>query len=369
MRNKKRYLSKEREEVYKKYRESRGEEFKKSIDRKYRISDEEYKAIFQTNDGYLIRGKSTLYDSEGNVKLEWVKTSIDDDKRRELIQSIKDGLNSEIKKQEPIKWQFSDLRKEIINQYTITDYHLGMMAWGKETGDDWSLDIAEKLIIDWFEYAISISPNSEKCIFAQLGDFLHWDGLEAVTPSSKHILDADTRFTKLVRSSIRVLRKITLMLLSKHKEVHIILAEGNHDMASSVWLKESFNFFYEDEPRVTIDTSPDPYYAYSFGDVLLFYNHGHLKKFGSLDSVFASKFKQLFGKSNHVYAHTGHLHNDHIIETNLMKLEQHRTLTAKDSYASRHGFMSGRDAKVITYHVKHGETARLTINPDIINKS
>jgi hypothetical protein len=156
------------------------------------------------------------------------------------------------------------------------------------------------------------------------------------------------------------------MLLEKYEKVHLIFAEGNHDLASSVWLRESFNFYYDDEPRVTVDTSPDPYYAFAWGETLLFYNHGHLKKFGLLDSVFASKFKDLFGRSKHVYGHTGHLHNDNVKESNLMKLEQHRTLTAKDSYASRHGYISGRDAKVITYHKQHGETARLTINPDMI---
>ena len=49
-----------------------------------------------------------------------------------------------------------------------------------------------------------------------------------------------------------------------------------------------------------------------------------------------------------------------------MIIEQHRTLAAKDAYASRGGWSSGRDSKVITYHKEFGEVGRLTINIDML---
>jgi hypothetical protein len=58
------------------------------------------------------------------------------------------------------------------------------------------------------------------------------------------------------------------MLLAKHKNVHVILAEGNHDMASSVWLRTMFKALYENEPRITVDDSALPYYAHEFGNVM-----------------------------------------------------------------------------------------------------
>ena len=66
-------------------------------------------------------------------------------------------------------------------------------------------------------------------ITTQLGDMLHWDGLEAVTPASKHLLDADTRFQKIVRIAIRVIRQVIQMLLKKHNHVHVIMADANHE--------------------------------------------------------------------------------------------------------------------------------------------
>jgi hypothetical protein len=314
-----------------------------------------------------IKGKSTLSDKDGNLVMEWVKTEVSEkDKIENLRQAIK-ALNDEIIPCEITPKTKTETYANLINQYTLTDYHLGMMAWGEETGADWDMKIAEETLIKYFKYAIESSPKAETAIFAQLGDFLHWDGMDAVTPQHRHLLDADTRFTKLVRVAIKVIRQVINMLLQKYPTVKLIMAEGNHDMASSIWLRETLSIFYENEPRITIDTNPSPYYCITWGDCCLFYHHGHKKSAESLDSVFVSKFKSEFGKSKFVYAHTGHLHNTKILETNLMIIEQHRTLAAKDAYASRGGWSSGRDSKVITYHKQFGEVDRRTINIDAIS--
>ena len=169
-----------------------------------------------------------------------------------------------------------------------------------------------------------------------------------------------------MRVAIRVIRQIISMLLEKYKKVTVIMAEGNHDPASSVWLREMLNSFYEDEPRLVIDTNPDPYYCITFGKNCLFYHHGHKRGIKNIDNVFVGKYKKEFGASEYVYGHIGHLHHTKMIESNLMILEQHRTLAAKDAYASRGGYMSGRDAKVITYHKIYGEVGRQTININMI---
>jgi hypothetical protein len=65
----------------------------------------------------------------------------------------------------------------------------------------------------------------------------------------------------------------------------------------------------------------------------------------------------------------GHQHHDKRLETALMTIEQHRTLAAPDAHASRGGWMSGRDAKVISYHREHGEVGRITINPGMVSRA
>jgi len=317
-------------------------------------------------DGFHLKGTSTLYDAEGKPKLQWVKSSIDHDRQMALMQEAIQAMGEEIPRVS-LMAEPPHGNSDLLNCFVITDHHLGMLAWHEETrGDDYDLRKAEDLLVSWFASAIQQAPYADTAVFAQLGDLMHWDGLDAVTPSSGHLLDADTRFQKLVRVAIRVLRQVIDMLLSKHQRVHVLMAEGNHDMASSVWLREWFAVLYENEPRITVDRSPDPYYCYEFGQTALYFHHGHRRKPANVSDVFVAKFRDVFGRTKHSYAHMGHLHHVDIKENNLMIVEQHRTLAAADAYASRGGWISGRDAKVITYHRQYGEVGRLTISPDML---
>ena len=123
---------------------------------------------------------------------------------------------------------------------------------------------------------------------------------------------------------------------------------------------------YEDEPRVTVDQSVDPYYCFEWGNTSLFFHHGHKKKLTSIDDVFVAKFREVFGRTKHSYAHMGHLHHRHELESNLMVVTQHRTLAAADAYASRGGWISGREAQIMTYHKEYGEVGRMMVSPEMV---
>lgn len=316
-------------------------------------------------DPFLVRGISTYYDKDGKPRGQWVKSKLDDEKREAIMRETLEAMKEDIPRvslMEPPPLG-NDL---LLNCYVITDYHMGMLAWREEAGEDWDIKIAEDLIVKWFAQAIQQSPNADSAVFAQLSDFLHFDGMDAVTPASKHLLDADTRFAKLVRSAIRVLRTVIDMLLTKHQKLHIIMADANHDPVSQIWLREWFNVLYENEPRITVDKSPSPYNAFEFGQTALFFHHGHKRKVVNVSEVFAGQFREMFGRTKYAYAHMGHLHSIDVKENNLMIVEQHRTLAPADAYAARGGWLSGRDAKVITYHKSYGEVSRLTINSDML---
>jgi hypothetical protein len=224
-------------------------------------------------------------------------------------------------------------------------------------------------LVEWFAQAIAMSPNAETAVLAQLSDLLHSDGLEPLTPASKHVLDVDTRFQKVVRIVIRVLRQVIDMLLAKHKRVHILMADANHDPVSQIWLREWLSVLYENEPRVTVDRTPSPYNVYEFGKVALFFHHGHKRKVSNVSEVFAAKFREVFGRTKFAYAHMGHLHHLDVKENPLMIVEQHRTLTAPDAYASRGGYISGRDAQCITYHREYGEVSRVKVSYEMLRET
>ena len=318
---------------------------------------------------FIVKGTSTLYDADGKAKLQWVKTRVDQDKMEAAIRATIEALKEEIPHEAPAPLAVGRFDANLMNCYVITDYHLGALSWGEETGADWDLKIAEDTLVAWFSRAIEQSPAAETALLAQISDFLHWDGFDPVTPAHRNLLDADTRFPKLVRVAIRVLRRVIRMLLAKHPKVHIIMADANHDPASQVWLREWLSVLYEDDPRVTVDTSPSPYNVFEFGKVAIFTHHGHKRKVTNVAEVLAAKFREIYGRTKYAYAHMGHLHSVDVKENNLMIVEQHRTLAAQDAYAARGGWLSGRDAKVITYHKDFGEVGRITVSYDMVAKT
>lgn len=316
--------------------------------------------------GYAM-GKVTIQrGADGEVQRVWERQSPDAERQREAMQAVVDALREEIKPVPALPMPKGPLAEQLLNCYILTDHHLGAMAWGEESGANWDIKIAEDLMVAWFAEAIAQAPNAKLGVFAQLGDFLHWDGIDAVTPASKHLLDADTRFQKVIRVAIKVVRRVIAMLLLKHEKVHVLMAEGNHDTSSSMWLREMLSTMYEDEPRITVDVSPDPYYCIEHGKTALYFHHGHKKRLDGLETVFLAKFREVYGRTQHGYAHTGHLHHNVTKEFNTMTLEQHRTLAAPDAYASRGGWMSGRDSKVISYHKEYGEVGRVTVSVDMV---
>jgi hypothetical protein len=314
---------------------------------------------------YYLKRRSE-YTSKDGATCGWNIYEPDKLKQDEMMREAIEALKSEIEPTAPIPAPAKQFNSDLCNLYVTTDYHLGMMSWHEETGADWDVKIAEDMLVNWYGQAIATSSNAKTAILANIGDFLHWDGMDAVTPQSRHLLDADTRFQKLVRIAIRVWRRVITMLLQKYDTVHVLMCDANHDPASGTWLREMIDAFYCEEPRVTVDVSPDTYYCHEFGDCSLFFHHGHKRKPANIDTVFTAKFREVFGRTKFSYAHMGHLHSVDMKETNLMIVEQHRTLAAPDAYSSRGGWISGRDSKVITYHKRYGEVARLTISADMV---
>ncbi|MGF9567413.1 oxidoreductase [Neorhizobium sp. JUb45] len=315
---------------------------------------------FEVPAGHTVKGVSALVDAEGRTIQQWVKTRNDGQDQASALAAAVEAFKDEIPRAAPTAVPEHTIA-DLLNQYTITDHHLGALAWNEETGaGDYDLRIGEQLVIDWFAAAIAQSPPAERAVFAQLGDFLHYDSFKSVTPEHQHQLDSDSRYPKMVRAAIRIVRAVIAMLLRKHKYLDVVMCDANHDPAGEVWLREMLAAFYDQEPRVKVDTNPGTYSVIEHGDVSLFYHHGHRRGTKNVDSILVGKFRKIYGRTQFSYAHTGHKHSDELRTTDLMKVEQHETLAAPDAYGSN--WLSGRSAKVITYHKDFGEDGRVTLS-------
>ena len=316
--------------------------------------------VYEAPAGQSLKAQSVLTDAEGRVLMTWHKTAKDAEQQQAAMRAALEAFKEELPRASAVAAPTHTI-DDLLNQYTITDHHLGALAWNEETrGGDYDLRIGEQLIIDWFAAAIAQSPPAKRAVFAQLGDFLHYDSFKSITPEHGHLLDSDSRYPKMVRAAIRIVRKVIRMLLEKHEQLDVIMCDANHDPAGEVWLREMLSAFYDEEPRVTVDTNPGTYSVIEHGDVSLFYHHGHRRGVKNVDSILVGKFRKIYGRTSLSYAHTGHKHSDELKTTDLMKVEQHETLAAPDAYGSN--WLSGRSAKVITYHKTFGEDGRVTLS-------
>lgn len=317
--------------------------------------------------GYLM-GKVTVQRSAAGVERTWERMAPEAANAQEAMKAAAEAMAETLPRRDPVPPPSHTIDR-LANLYVITDYHFGMMAWRKEGGADWDLKIAERTLMGVFERLLAQSPAAKVGILAQLGDLLHADGLLPVTPTSGHVLDADGRFSKVVQVAIRCLRRVVDMMLVKHQEVHIIMAEGNHDIASSVWLRVMFAALYENEPRVTVNASELPYYVYRHGKTMLGFHHGHLKKKEGLPLLFAAQFPEVWGSTTYRVVHTGHQHHEDLKEHAGIRVHQHPTLAARDAHSSRGGWISERQAPCLTYDDRGRKVGEVIVTPEMLDEA
>lgn len=319
-------------------------------------------------DGFKVKGVSTYFDKDGKPAGQWVKSTVDAERQRELMREAFDAMACELPRLKPVAAPKITI-DALANVYTLTDSHVGMLANKAENLDplgNWDLKIAERTLTGCFEYMVRSAPAAKVAVVAQLGDWMHSDGMAAVTPTSGHLLDQDGRFPKVVKAAIRILRHVVDFALTKHEKVVVLMAEGNHDIASSVWLRAMFSALYENEPRVEVIDSDLPYYVYQHGQTMIGWHHGHLSKNDQLPILFAAQFPKVWGATTKRYAHTGHRHHVEVKEHSGITVMQHSTLASRDAYASRGGWMSERQCVAITYHKDFGQVAQTTVTPEML---
>lgn len=317
-------------------------------------------------EGFAVKGTSTMVRANGEEVIRWVKTNQDHEKLAAMMEHAIEAFCDELPRVKPTSSDVGAVLEDQLALYPVFDLHIGAMAHKHECGENYSTDIAEKVLTQFFDYAIEVAPKAKKAVLLIGGDFLHSDGLDAVTPASGHVLDQDSRYAKLVHVAIRSVRRAVAKMLSQHEEVEIQVIEGNHDQAGMIWLRAAMAAFFEDEPRVHVDVSPMIMHRTKWGKVLLGYTHGHtMKKAETRLQALATDFREEFGTSRYVYTHSGHWHHQTITEGTLGIDEIHGQLGAKDAYAARGGWRSYRQAAVIVYDKEFGEVGRFIYRPEM----
>lgn len=320
----------------------------------------EHDMIRPAPETHLVKGTSTYYDEDGKIRGQWVKTTLAHKRIEEFAEAVTKAAVETIKPIKPRKPTRKLKDPDVLSFYPVSDSHIGLYCWDAESQGNWDCRMAEAVLEESFAYVLNGSPDSEKAVIANLGDWFHTDTPKNQTNTSGHQLDVDSRWAKVVEIGIRILVKMINSALLKHETVHVICERGNHDEQTSYMLAVTMNAWYRNEPRVTVDVSPDVFHWYEFGQNFFGTHHGHLvRKAEQLYRVMTEDKREQFGRCRHTYWHTGHIHHHTSVDVGTMRFESHNSPVPGDSYSHSHGYRANRGQQVIAYHKDDGECCRV----------
>lgn len=309
-------------------------------------------------DGFVVKGVSTYYDKEGKPSGQWVKSSLDLDRARELMHQAIRGMIEDLPKIDvkaaPLDWQ-----SDVIPWIQIGDAHLGMLAHSFEVGENFDLKIAERELCSAIGILIDELPNCERIVVNDLGDFTHAENFAARTEASQHALDVDTRFPKMIRVYSRVMRFIIEKALEKARHVDVIVNQGNHSRTNDIWMAELLRVAYGHTGRVHVLNNESVFIAYRMGNTLVMTHHSDKCRPNQLVHVMTNDYRKDYGETEHHYIDIGHVHHASVMKEHPgIFVESFNHLAALDKWAHDSGYRNRKSITIVLRSKKYGEVGR-----------
>ena len=308
--------------------------------------------------GFNVKRVSTYVGPDGDTKGQWIITEQNQKQRMEALLAALPSICEPFAGMADPVTAPDDNDDDLLAVYVMGDPHLGSHVWGAQTGaDDYDLKIGERELVQGIRDLVAVAPPARKAIVLSLGDFYHFDNLQQTTTKGTR-QDGDSRWQKVFETGVRASRCVTDIALGKHEEVEDIFVPGNHDMQSSTAMAICVNQFYEREPRVTVNTNPNPFRLVRFGDVMIMICHGDESKAEKLWGVMAHDYAPDWGQTHFRYVLAGHLHHRVAQEFPGCEIERFPTLAARDRWHHGAGYRAQQTMCVDTYHRTRGRINR-----------
>ncbi len=318
-------------------------------------------------DGYALKRISTLTDGNEKIIQQWQIYTPEAEAKANREKWLLDAIGSLAEKwpvREPIALKDGPPCDErLMCVIPMGDPHFGQYSWAAETGDDYDLQLAEQYHCTAMKALVDSSPRAKRGKLINLGDFVHADNSDNQTLRGHHQLDVDTRWPKVIRSSVNAVIWLVNYMLEKFEEVDAWMVPGNHDPHSAVMLQIGLQLYFRNEPRVRVADTAGLFYYERFGKSLIGSTHTHtIKDRASLGETMAVHQPKDWGESLFRYWYCGHVHHDSLIETKGgVIVETMRTLAGKDKFASENAYNAGRDMKLDVFDIEDGRIQRNVI--------
>jgi hypothetical protein len=310
--------------------------------------------------GHVVKGESALIDAQGRVMQRWVKT------REgavgaglvEAMQAAFEGYRGLVAPPAAAPQGDDDL----LTIYPLPDLHFGMLAWGRESGADYDIEIATDMATRAMAALVSQSRPSRKAVLLGLGDYFHSNDAKQVTPGSGHKLDVDGRWPKVFEGGARLLVRLIEMVAAKHPDVEVVMLPGNHDPDAAVSLAIAMRLLFERVPGVRVHDGHGLAWYGRHGACLFGATHGHTMKPDRMAMMLANDRPEDWGATQFRHFFFGHIHHESVKEVGAVRVESFSTPAARDAFAAGGGYRSGRALNALTFCKRDGEIGRHRVN-------
>lgn len=318
--------------------------------------------------GYL-PGKTTqeiryYEDGEPQVVREWLRSEPHEEDYEDFLVWLEGRTPSlEATIQAPLQY-----REDLMLEWLLMDHHLGMHSWAKETGADYSIKLAQKLINNAAVKIFELHGPVQKAVIILGGDNQHADNRRNVTEKSGYTLDVDTRYAKMMDAMYVSMVSAIDTALTRAIEVEVIVLSGNHDYHSAINLSRILAAHYRNHERVAVSTTPEKHKFLRWGSTAMMYTHGDTGTNNRLAAYMLNKLIDLgWTGIERKLVRKGHLHKQGrltppgLTEESGVAVELFPTLAAPDAYAAEQAFVSQRATVANIWHVKHGLRSRMEL--------
>jgi len=249
----------------------------------------------------------------------------------------------------------------------IYDAHIDKLSF---TNNNTITDNINKFIESFTSLLKSVSHyNPELIIFPIGSDFFNSNGLTNTTKKgtpqhnsvSPHIA-FDTGLSAI---------RHCIDLVKDKYNIHIPVIAGNHDEDTCFYLGKCINFIYENDKRVSIDSSYTKRKYFSFHDTLLGFGHGAIEKkmINNLPLIMAEEQKELWAKTKFRHWYLGDIHHKQeyqfLRSTDFIGVEVNflRAISEIDNWHHDQGYIGiPKSSEASVFSKGKGEVAKFKVN-------
>jgi len=262
-------------------------------------------------------------------------------------------------------------------EISIFDLHIGKLAWGGETFENYDVKIARKRFLDSIQKLVQRASgfNFERILFPVGNDFFNSDTMENTTTKGTP-QDEDLRWQKTFSVGVRLLVDAINMLRETGVPVDVLVIPGNHDFERSYYMGAYLEAWFKNDVAVNINNHASPRKYYRYGNTLLGLTHGSEEKETSLPMLMATdvESKPMWSETKFHEWHLGHIHRKRTVKYEINKsrplnedlgvtIRYLSSLTGTEEWHHKKGFVgSTKAADGFVWNHEFGLVAHLNTN-------